>query len=127
MTSPIPVIFDAGYDLTPLAGLLADLPAQVLGPLRSDRVMQLAAPPRQPHAKGPASTVASSPRRPGDLALSAGHHDHADLSLRDGGGYVGPGARPADPPRCLAGPRRPAAGHRRNPDPPAGRAPARRP
>src|SRR5213079_2744314 len=37
------VIFDAGYDLTRLAWLLADLPVQVLGRLRSDRVMQLPA------------------------------------------------------------------------------------
>jgi hypothetical protein len=58
------VIFDAGYDLTRLACLLAGLPARVLGRLRSDRVMQLAAPPRQPHARG-------RPRKHGgDLALS---------------------------------------------------------
>ena len=49
---PILVIFDAGYDLTRLAHLLADLPAVVLGRLRSDRVMQLAAPPRQPRTRG---------------------------------------------------------------------------
>jgi hypothetical protein len=58
------VIFDAGYDLTRLACLLAGLPARVLGRLRSDRVMQLAAPPRQPHIRG-------RPRKHGgDLALS---------------------------------------------------------
>jgi len=49
---PILVIFDAGYDMTRLAYLLADLPVQVPGRLRSDRVMQLPAPPRQPHARG---------------------------------------------------------------------------
>jgi hypothetical protein len=58
------VIFDAGYDLTRLAWLLADLPAQVLGRLRSDRVMQLPAPPRQPGARG-------RPRKHGgELALA---------------------------------------------------------
>jgi DDE superfamily endonuclease len=58
------VIFDAGYDLTRLACLLAGLPAQVLGRLRSDRVMQLPAPPRQPGARG-------RPRKHGgELALS---------------------------------------------------------
>jgi hypothetical protein len=58
------VIFDAGYDLARLAHLLADLPAQVLGRLRSDRVMQLPAPPRQPGTRG-------RPRRHGgELALS---------------------------------------------------------
>jgi hypothetical protein len=46
------VIFDAGYDVTRLSFLLADLPAHVLGRLRSDRVMQLPAPPRQPHTRG---------------------------------------------------------------------------
>jgi hypothetical protein len=44
---PILVIFDAGYDVTRLAWLLADLPAELLGRRRSDRVMQLTAPPHQ--------------------------------------------------------------------------------
>ena len=58
------VIFDAGYDVTRLAWLLADLPAQVLGRLRSDRVMQLPAPPRLPHTMG-------RPRKHGgELALA---------------------------------------------------------
>jgi hypothetical protein len=61
---PILVIFDAGYDVTRLAWLLAGLPAQVLGRLRCDRVMQLPAPPRQPHVRG-------RPRKHGgQLALS---------------------------------------------------------
>src|SRR5438876_5008975 len=46
------VVFDAGYDVTRLSFLLADLPAELLGRLRSDRVMQLPAPPRQPHVRG---------------------------------------------------------------------------
>jgi hypothetical protein len=58
------VIFDAGYDVTRLAYLLAGLPVQVLGRLRSDRVMQLPAPPRQPHPRG-------RPRKHGgELALA---------------------------------------------------------
>ena len=40
------VIFDAGYDVTRLAWLLADLPVELLGRLRSDLVMLLLAPPR---------------------------------------------------------------------------------
>lgn len=40
------VVFDAGYDLARLAFLLADLPVEVLGRLRSDRVFRLPAPPR---------------------------------------------------------------------------------
>jgi hypothetical protein len=46
------VVFDAGYDLTRLAWLLRDLPAEVLGRLRSDRVMYLPAPPRLPGTNG---------------------------------------------------------------------------
>jgi hypothetical protein len=58
------VIFDAGYDLARLAHLLAGLPAQVLGRLRSDRVMQLPAPPRPPGTRG-------RPRKHGgELALA---------------------------------------------------------
>jgi DDE superfamily endonuclease len=58
------VVFDAGYDVTRLAWLLADLPVELLGRLRSDRVMLLPAPPRQPGTNG-------RPRKHGrDLALS---------------------------------------------------------
>jgi hypothetical protein len=38
---------DAGYDVTRLAFLLADLPVELLGRLRSDRVMCLPTPPRR--------------------------------------------------------------------------------
>jgi hypothetical protein len=61
---PVLVVFDAGYDVTRLAWLLADLPAELLGRLRSDRVMQLPVPPRQPGTQG-------RPRKHGgQLALS---------------------------------------------------------
>src|SRR5260370_8164647 len=46
------VVFDAGYDVTRLAWLLADLPVELLGRLRSDRVMGLPAPPRPPATTG---------------------------------------------------------------------------
>jgi len=46
------VVFDAGYDVTRLAWLLADLPVELPGRLRSDRVMQLPAPPRRPGTNG---------------------------------------------------------------------------
>jgi len=46
------VVFDAGYDVTRLAWLLADLPVELLGRLRGDRVMQRAAPPHQPGTRG---------------------------------------------------------------------------
>jgi DDE superfamily endonuclease len=60
----IVVVFDAGYDVTRLAYLLADLPVELLGRLRSDRVMWLPAPARQPGAMG-------RPRKHGrELALA---------------------------------------------------------
>jgi hypothetical protein len=50
--------------VTRLAWLLADLPAELLGRLRSDRVMQLPAPPRPPGTVG-------RPRKHGsELALA---------------------------------------------------------
>jgi DDE superfamily endonuclease len=61
---PILVIFDAGYDVTRLSFLLSDLPAELLGRLRSDRVMQLPAPPRQP------GTVGRPRKHGGELALA---------------------------------------------------------
>jgi hypothetical protein len=45
-------VFDSGYDLTRLAWLLRDLPVEVLGRLRSDRVMYFPAPERVPGANG---------------------------------------------------------------------------
>jgi hypothetical protein len=39
------VVFDAGYDITRLAFLLAGLPVELLGRLRSDRVLYFPAPP----------------------------------------------------------------------------------
>jgi hypothetical protein len=58
------VIFDAGYDVPRLSFLLSDLPVQLLGRLRSDRVMQLPPPPRPPHTRG-------RPRKHGgELALA---------------------------------------------------------
>src|SRR5712691_390364 len=46
------VVFDAGYDVTRLAWLLADLPVELLGRLRSDRVLYFPAPGRAPGATG---------------------------------------------------------------------------
>jgi hypothetical protein len=58
------VIFDAGYDVTRLSFLLADLPAELLGRLRSDRVMQLPASPRRP------GTMGRPRKHGGELALA---------------------------------------------------------
>src|SRR5436309_564223 len=61
---PVLVVFDAGYDVTRLAWLLADLPVELLGRLRSDRVMWLPVPPRQ------AGTNGRPRKHGGELALS---------------------------------------------------------
>src|SRR5947207_11678654 len=61
---PVLVVFDAGYDIPRLSWLLADLPVELAGRLRSDRVMWLPAPPRRPGTNG-------RPRKHGrELALS---------------------------------------------------------
>ena len=121
------VIFDAGYDVTRLSFLLADLPAEPVGGLRGDRVMQLPAPPRQPGTVGRPRQArrGTGPRSPGGLAGPAGHHHHGDQPVRDScDRCLGPGTSAADPPLGLARSPRPAARHRRHPDPPAGRSSA---
>jgi hypothetical protein len=61
------VVFDSGYDLTRLAWLLKDLPAAIMGRLRSDRVMYFPAPPRPAR---PAGTGGRPPRHGAALKLS---------------------------------------------------------
>jgi hypothetical protein len=46
------IVADAGYDITRLAFVLADLPVELLGRIRSDRVLRLPKPPRPPGATG---------------------------------------------------------------------------
>jgi hypothetical protein len=53
------IVADAGYDTPRLAWLLADLPVEILGRIRSDRVLRLPAPAREPAAIG-------RPRRHGE-------------------------------------------------------------
>lgn len=46
------IVADAGYEVTRLAFVLADLPIEVVGRIRSERVMLRPAPPRAPGATG---------------------------------------------------------------------------
>jgi hypothetical protein len=49
---PVRVVFDAGYDIVRLAWLLGDLPVELVGRLRSDRVFYRAAAARAPGQVG---------------------------------------------------------------------------
>ncbi len=49
---PVRVVVDAGYDVTRLAFLLTDLPVELLGRMRSDRVLYFPPPPRPAGKRG---------------------------------------------------------------------------
>lgn len=49
---PILIVLDAGYDVTRLAFLLADLPVELLGRMRSDRVLYFPPPPQPAGKRG---------------------------------------------------------------------------
>jgi hypothetical protein len=121
------IVMDSGYDVTRLAFVLADLPVEVLGRIRCDRVLRLPKPPRLPGAIGrplkhrPEFALSA----PAHLARAGAHHDHQDHPLRHRGRLqLGSGPSSAHPPRLLARPHRRVAGHRGHPDPAAGRSPA---
>jgi hypothetical protein len=61
---PVLVIFDAGYDPMRLAHQLAGLPVEILGRLRSDRVLHFPVPARRPGSNG------RPPRHGRELALA---------------------------------------------------------
>ena len=109
MTGPILVIFDAGYDPMRLAYRLADLPVEILGRLRSDRVLHFPVPHAPPGTIGRPTPHGGeiALADPGDLAGPARSPRARDLAIRDSRGRrLGPGAPAADPPLGLAGSRR---------------------
>ena len=61
---PIVIVADAGYDITRLAHVLSDLPVELLGRIRSDRVL------RGPRTLRPARNTGRPPRHGPDFALS---------------------------------------------------------
>ena len=96
-------VLDSGYDLTRLAWLLDDLPLEIAGRLRSDRVMYFPAPPREPGATGrpprhgaalrladpaswpaPAVTTVTETTRYGTAAAMARGRLHQRLTSRAG-------------------------------------------
>ena len=97
------VVFDAGYDLTRIAWLLAGLPVEVPGRLRSDRVLYFPAPGREPGTNGrparhgaafrlaakqpwpaPAVTTRTQATRYGAAAAAAWGRLHQRLTSRAG-------------------------------------------
>jgi hypothetical protein len=58
------IVADAGYDITRLAFVLADLPVELLGRIRSDRVLRRPKPPR------PAGATGRPPRHGPEFALN---------------------------------------------------------
>ncbi len=63
------IVFDAGYDVTRLAYLLTDLPVELLGRVRSDRIFHFPAPPQagavgRPAKHGPELALADSSTHP---------------------------------------------------------------
>ena len=127
----ITIVLDAGYDLTRLAWLLADLPADVTGRLRSDRVMYFPAPPLPAR---PASTGGRRPRHGHKLAFAepASWPEPAVTTVTDTARYgaatamAWPSAAPAaGAPRQLRRPRRRAPRRLRYPHPARRGPPAR--
>ncbi len=64
---PIMVVLDSGYDVARLAFVLADLPVQLVGRIRADRVMLATTPPRPVDGPGPMGR----PRRHGAVMALA--------------------------------------------------------
>ncbi len=130
---PILIVADAGYDITRLAFVLADLPVELLGRIRSDRVL------RGPRTLRAARATGRPPRHGPEFTLSAPdtwtrhlvgpdpHHHRRHPPLRPRGRDQLGRALPApDPPRVVGRSSRRAAHRRRHPDPPTGRTPPRR-
>ena len=124
------VVFDAGYDLTRLAWLLRDLPVEVLGRLRSDRVMYFPAPPRLPGTNGRPLRHGAAFKLADERSWPAPAVATSTATTRYGtatGRGLGTAAPAAGRPRRLGRPRRRAARRRGHPHPAARRPPARRP
>ena len=91
----IVIVADTGYDITRLAYVLADLPVELVGRLRSDRVLRLPKPPRLPGTTGrpPKHGPEIALDRARDLARPAAHDQHRHHPLRHRRGHeLGPGA-----------------------------------
>ncbi|MFF4926394.1 transposase [Kitasatospora sp. NPDC001261] len=82
----IMIVMDAGYDPMRLAYVLRDLPVEVVGRLRSDRVLRLAKPAYVYDPKGgtPEARAPLPTRRPRRLARTHADHQERHPALRQG-------------------------------------------
>ncbi|MEU3096508.1 transposase [Streptomyces sp. NPDC006967] len=123
------VVMDTGYDVTRLAYVLADLPVELVGRLRSDRVMLRDAGPRRSTPRG------GQPRKHGGVLTFSkpdswqttrpGHHVRHHPLRQGRSPRLGPDAPPPAGPRPLARPLLRTPPDPRHVDPTEGRAPAR--
>jgi len=124
------IVFDAGYDLAHLAFLLTDLPVEIVGRIRADRVLRLPAPPREPGLNGRPPKHGKEFR----LAEQSTWPDPAVITTTDTTRLrhrrrrrLGPAAPAAHPPGRMARPPRRSACPGRHADLPHRRPTARRP
>ncbi|MWA08203.1 transposase [Streptomyces sp. BA2] len=130
------IVMDAGYDVMRLAWVLRDLPVELVGRLRSDRVLRLPKPTIKEYAAAypqggrPAAQARQGvqPRQARVVARAVQDDPQRHLPLRQG---RSPRLGPA-PPQAAAAvrvdrPRQRTARHRGHADPAQGRPPARRP
>ena len=108
------IVLDAGYDVTRLAFLLADLPVVLCARLRSNRVLYGPPAPKPPGLAGrarvhgapvrcaqeatwagPAASWPAQTARHGPAQVTAWHRMHPKLTRRDGGWAGHPGPLPA--------------------------------
>jgi hypothetical protein len=82
---PVLIVTDSGYDIVRLAWLLRDLPVQLLGRVRSDRVFY--APPGAPHPHGGRPRRHAQPLKLSQAATWP-HADHTNTSISDRYGTV---------------------------------------
>ena len=127
---PILIVLDAGYDVTRLAFLLADLPVELLGRMRSDRVLHFPPPPQPPGKAGRKPRHGAEFKFTDESTWPAPAHTTISATSRYGQATArsGPAAPPAEPTLGLGRPpRRRPPGHLRHGHPLAGRPPARGP
>ncbi|MFE4720412.1 transposase [Streptomyces sp. NPDC056728] len=98
------VVMDAGYDVMRLAWLLSDLPVELVGRLRSDRVLRLPKPPRiydprggRPPKHGPEFRLAKPETWPESTVLTVNDTPRYDKAEARAWDRVHPGSPTARP------------------------------